>query len=102
MTSADIDLVAAEAAVREYYSDALCIVAASHSAAELAAIQDQLLSMSSVELLSTGIYVDASGEWLEAETIAPDPARQAAFDDEFGPDVVQLTSRLRPVDAAAG
>jgi hypothetical protein len=92
------DLDAAEAAVREHYTDALCVVSATYSEAELSAIQEQLLEMSSVQFLSTAIYVDATGEWVAAETIAPDPALQAAFDEEFGPGVVRLDSSLRPVE----
>jgi hypothetical protein len=91
------DLQAAESAVREHYAGPLCVVAAERSQAELSAIQDQLLGMSSVQLLGTSIYVDASGEWVEAYTIAPDPDRQAAFDAEFGAGVVRLQSRLQLV-----
>ena len=74
------DLDAAEAAISEHYTDALCVVSASHSAAELSAIVEQLQSLSSVQILSTATYVDASGEWIEAGVIAPDPERQSAFD----------------------
>jgi hypothetical protein len=91
------DLDAAEAAIREHYTDALCVVGASHSAAELSAIADQLHSLSSVQVLSTAAYVDASGEWIEAGVIAPDPERQSAFDAEFGPGVVRMVPLLTPV-----
>jgi hypothetical protein len=91
------DLGAAEAAVREYYSDALCVVPAEHSAAELRGIQERLQSMNSFQFLSGFPHVDATGEWYEAETIAPQPALQAAFDEQFGTGVVRLRSDLQPI-----
>jgi hypothetical protein len=91
------DLAAAEAAVRERYDGALCVVSAEHTAEDLSAIQQQLLEMSSVQFLGTAVHVDASGEWVAAETFAPDPAHQAAFDEEFGVGVVRLSSWLQPV-----
>ena len=94
------DLDAAEAAVREHYTGALCVVSADHDAAELSSIQEQLHAMSSVQILWTFVHTEASGEWIEAGTIAPDPARQAAFDAEFGPGVVRLKSLLQPVTNA--
>ena len=94
------DLDAAEAAISEHYADALCVVGASHSAAELSAIVEQLQSLSSVQILSTATYVDASGEWIEAGVIAPDPERQSAFDAEFGPGVVRMVPLLTPVTIA--
>jgi hypothetical protein len=92
------DLVAAETAVREFYSDALCLVAGEHSAAELADIQGQLMAISSIQFLSIATFVDATGEWVEARTFAPEPERQAAFDEQFGPGVVRLVSQLQPVE----
>jgi len=91
------DLESAKAAIREHYTDAVCVVGASHSAAELSAIAEQLQAMSSLQVLSTAPYVDASGEWIEAGVIAPDADRQSAFDDEFGPGVVRLVAFLAPV-----
>jgi hypothetical protein len=91
------DLASAEAAVAELYSGPLCVVAARRDAAELQAIQEQLLQMSSIQFLSTAVHVDAAGESVVAEVIAPDPARQAAFDDEFGQGTVRLVARLRPI-----
>ena len=79
------DLEAAEAAVRQYYNDALCVVPAQHSMDELVAISNQLLSMSSVKFLWSQVYADATGEWVEAGVIVPDPERQAAFDEQYGP-----------------
>ena len=78
----------------------LCVVSASHSAAELSAIVEQLQSLSSVQILSTATYVDTSGEWIEAGVIAPDPERQSAFDAEFGPGVVRMVPLLTPVAIA--
>jgi hypothetical protein len=91
------DLEPAKAAISEHYTDAVCVVGASHSAAELSAIAEQLQAMSSLQVLSTAPYVDASGEWIEAGVIAPDADRQSAFDDEFGPGVVRLVPFLAPV-----
>lgn len=91
------DLAAAEAAVREVYSDAICVVEGTRTEAELSAIQEDLQSLSSVHVLSSSIYVDATGEWVEAELVAPDPARQAALDEEYGEGVVRLRSALRPI-----
>ena len=91
------DLDAAEAAVRKVYSDNLCVVAAKHSMDELVAISNQLLSMSSAKFLWSQVYSDASGEWVEAGVITPDPERQAAFDEQFGQGVVRLTARLKPL-----
>jgi hypothetical protein len=91
------DLGAAEAAIREHYTDGLCVVSASHSAAELSAIVEQLRSLSSMQILSTVTNVDASGEWIEAGVIAPDPERESAFDAEFGPGVVRMVPLLTPV-----
>jgi hypothetical protein len=94
------DLATAETAVRDHYSGPLCVVAAEHSHAELSAIQQQLQEMSSIQFLGSSIYVDASGEWVAAETFAPEPARQAAFDEQFGAGVVRLSSLLQPVPTA--
>ncbi len=91
------DLAAAETSVREYYSDNLCVVPAQHSMDELVSISNQLLSMSSIKFLWSQVYSDASGEWVEAGVITPDPDRQAAFDDQFGEGVVRLTARLKPL-----
>ena len=91
------DLTAAEAAVRQYYGDNLCVVAAQHSMDELVAISNQLLSMSSVKFLWSQVYSDATGEWVEAGVITPDPDRQAAFDQQYGEGVVRLTPRLRAI-----
>ncbi len=92
------DLEAAERAVRQVYGDAICVVGATHSERELAAIQEQLQELSSIQVLTSAIYVDATGEWVEAEIVAPDPARQAALDAEYGDGVVRLRSLLRPID----
>jgi hypothetical protein len=91
------DPAAAEAAVRQYYSDALCVVPAAHTEAQLLDIQGQLMAMSSVQFTYSAVVVDASGEWVEAGVIAPDPERQAAFDEEWGAGVVRLISQLRPI-----
>lgn len=56
---------------------------------ELVAISNQLMSMSSQ------VYADATGEWIEAGVIVPDPERQAALDEQYGEGVVRLTPRLR-------
>jgi hypothetical protein len=89
------DLEVAEAAVRQYYDGPLCVVPAQHSMDELVAISNQLMSMSSVKFLWSQVYSDATGEWVEAGVIVPDPERQAAFDEQYGEGVVRLTSRLR-------
>jgi hypothetical protein len=94
------DLAVAEEALREHYSDAVCVVAAQHTEQELLAIQNQLMSISSIQLTSTGIYVDATGEWVQADITVPDPQRQAAFDAEYGQGVVRLSSPLKPVEGA--
>ena len=91
------DLAAAESAVAQYYSDAVCIVPAEHSVADLVAISNQLDSMSSIQFLWNSPYADATGEWVEAGVIAPDPQRQAAFDAEWGPGVVRLSPLMRAV-----
>jgi len=91
------DLATAEAAVRQYYTDNLCVVPAQHSMDELVAISNQLMSMSSVKFLWSQVYADATGEWVEAGVIVSDPERQAAFDQQYGEGVVRLTSRLRPL-----
>ena len=91
------DLAAAEAAVRQHYSDSVCVVAGRHTEQELLAIQQQLMSMSSIQFLGSGVYVDATGEWVQADIAAPDPDRQAGFDAEFGEGVVRLSSPLHPV-----
>ena len=91
------DLAAAEGAVRQHYSDNLCVVAAQHSMEELVAISIQLMSISSIKFLWTQVYSDASGEWVEAGIITPDPDRQAAFDEQYGEGVVRLTPRLRAI-----
>jgi len=95
------DLAAAESAVRERFDGPLCVVEATRDLDELSAIAEQLRSMSSVRFLSVQTWVDASGEWVQAQTIAPDPARQAALDEEFGSGVVRLVSLLRPLEADA-
>jgi len=55
------------------------------------------MGMSSVQFTWSALYADATGEWLEIGTIAPDPERQAALDEQYGPGVVRLTSGLRPL-----
>ena len=91
------DLQAAEVAVRQYYTDNLCVVAAQHSEEELVAIQNQLMGMSSVKWLWGMVYADATGEWVEMGVITPDPDRQAAFDEQYGDGLVRLTPRLRAI-----
>jgi hypothetical protein len=91
------DLAVAEAAVRRYYTDNLCVVPAQHSMDELAAIRDQLLGMSSVKWLWATVRADPTAEWVEVGTIVPDPTRQAAFDEQYGEGVVRLTARLQPL-----
>ncbi len=92
------DLVAAEAAIRELYDGPLCVVEGRHTEADLRAIQDQLMRMSSIQFLWSFVNSDLRGEWVEAGVIAPDPDRQAAFDAEFGDGVVRLVPILQPVD----
>jgi hypothetical protein len=94
------DTAQAEAAVRAIYSDALCIVPAAHTEAELLDIQGQLMAMSSVQFMWSAVVVDATGEWVEAGVIAPDPERQAAFDAEWGAGVVRLVPQLLPISPA--
>jgi hypothetical protein len=91
------DLEAAEAAVRRYYNDALCVIPAQHSMDELVRISNELVSMSSTQFLWSNVYADATGEWVEAGVIVADPERQAALDEQYGPGLVRLTPRLRPI-----
>jgi hypothetical protein len=91
------DLAVAQQQVERYYSGAVCVVAAEHTEQELLAIQQQLMSMSSVQFTSTAIYVDATGEWVQAELALPNDDVQASFDEQFGPGVVRIESRLLPV-----
>ena len=65
---------------------------------ELVAIENQLMSMSSIQFMWSALYADATGEWLELGTITPEPDRQAAFDEQYGPGVVRLTPRLLPIN----
>lgn len=90
------DLTAAEAAVRELYDGALCIAPAERDATALAAIQDQLMALSSVQVMDTATFVDAGGEWVTGNLIAPNPDLQAALDEQFGTGVVRLSSYLQP------
>jgi hypothetical protein len=91
------DLAAAEAAVRDYYTGNLCVAPARHGQQELAEISNQLMAMSSVKWLWVTVQVDATGEWVDVGSIAPDPVRQAAFDEQYGAGVVRITSRLQPL-----
>lgn len=93
------DLAEAEAAIREVYSEGLCVVAAERSQAELEAIQAELAAADTPTVLSSSIYVDASGERVEAVVVAPDAELQASFDAEYGEGVVVLDSILTPVEA---
>jgi hypothetical protein len=90
------DLDAARAAVRRYYSDEVCIVPAQHTESELRSTQQQLMALSSVRVLGATAVVDATGEWVEATIIAPDPALQTALDEQYGVGVVQIISMLVP------
>jgi hypothetical protein len=94
------DLAVAEQAVRQFYSGAVCVVPAEHTQQELLSIQNQLASISSV-MITTAVYVDATGEWVQADVFVPDPERQAAFDAEYGPGVVRIESPLKPVGTPA-
>jgi len=91
------ELDAAEVAVRRYYPDALCIVAAERTETELTAIQRQLMALSSVRVLSSNVVVDATGEWVEATIVAPNPALQASLAAQFGESAVRIVSTLVPV-----
>ena len=73
------------------------MVPAAHTEAELLQIQGQLMAMSSIQFMWSAVVADATGEWVEAGVIAPDPERQAAFDAEWGPGVVRLVSHLHPM-----
>ena len=91
------DLAAAEAAVRELDDGGLCIVQADRSADELADVQGRLAQADGIELLSSSVWVDASGEWVEAEVVVADPELQATLDAEFGEGVVRLQPQLLPL-----
>ena len=85
------------AAVRSGGRRASCVWSAQHSKDELVAIENQLMSMSSVQFMWSALYADATGEWLELGTITPEPDRQAAFDEQYGAGVVRLSSGMRPL-----
>lgn len=88
------DVVAAEAAIRRLYDGAVCVVEGRFTVPELLEIQDTLMALSSVQVLSSSVMYDASGEWVEATVIVPDPALQDRLDAEYGAGVVRLTSQL--------
>lgn len=93
------DLDAAREAITQHYPDAICLVAANHSAQELSQIATELLSMSSVHVFNTVEMVDATGEWVDATIATPNPALQAALDERYGEGTVRLRSYLLPVPA---
>jgi hypothetical protein len=92
------DLADAEQAVRTYYSGALCVIAGEHTEAELRSIQEQLMALSSEQVLWTSVTSDLRGEWVEAGIVAPAPDLQSALDAEYGEGVVRLVPALRPLD----
>jgi hypothetical protein len=93
------DLATAQSALERFYDRAVCYVPAEHTEAELQAIQNQLMSMSSVQFSSVATYVDATGEWVQADIAgAPNAELQAALDAEFGEGVVRLSSPLHPIE----
>ncbi len=92
------DLEAAEAAVRQYYSDALCVrPRRSHrsgTAPDPRPADGDEQRPVPVEL---GVSSTPPGNGWRSSAIAPDPERQAAFDAEWGPGVVRLVSQLHPM-----
>lgn len=93
------DLTAAEASIRELYDQGLCVIAASRSADELAAIERQIRERDDTEPTSSSVWVDASDQWIQADVLIADAALQAALDAEFGEGVVRLDPQLVAIDA---
>jgi hypothetical protein len=91
------DVAAAEAAVRELYDGALCVVPATHTFAELQAVQQRLAAMTDHHVVSSAVYVDRTGEWVEVNIVPPDADLQQSLDAELGDGTVRFGSPLRAV-----
>lgn len=91
------DLAEAELAVRALYDGPVCIAQARRTFAELEEIQTQLMSLSSVQVLSSAVMIDATGGWVDATLIAPHPQLQASLDAQYGAGTVELHAMLVPL-----
>jgi hypothetical protein len=90
------DLEAAEAEIRSRFDEGVCVVAAERSLAELSAVEAQLAERDDVDVVSTAIVVDGSGEWVDAVVVTADATVEAALSAELGAGVVRLQPLLRP------
>ncbi len=90
------DVTAARAAISGLYDGAVCVVGAQFTVARLTEVQGALMALSRVQVWSSGVVSDASGEWVEATTVVPQPDLQDRLDAEYGDEVVRFTSLLVP------
>lgn len=89
------DLDRHEAELRAIWGGALCISLAEHTEAELRAIQDELHGEFPNVLMSS---VNSVTGMVEFEVAFDDGSLQQEADNRYSVGVVQISSRLRPVD----
>lgn len=84
-----------EAALREIWGGALCVVQADHTEDDLRAIQQELHEEYD-GLLGSG--VDTQAGRVTVSVIADDGSLQAELDDRYGEGVIVVSSALQPVE----
>lgn len=86
------DPAAAEAAIREVWSGALCVTRAEHTERELRQIMNEVMDLPG--MLSAGV----SDQQVEFGVIYDDGTLQERLDQTYGVGMVRVESALRPVD----
>ncbi len=85
---------AAEAELREVWGGMLCVTQATRTAAELQAIQSEIMA-STPGVLSAG--ENGLAGTVDVSVVYDDGRLQARWDDEYGPGLVRVSSALVPV-----
>jgi hypothetical protein len=86
------DIAAAETAIREVWSGALCVTKGEYTERELRRIQDETYDLPGVLSGSSGF------DRVEISVVYDDGSIQAWADQEYGAGVVEVTSALVPAD----
>jgi hypothetical protein len=84
------DTTSAEAKLRRLWGGALCVSLAQHTESDLQAVMEQLLG--TPDLLSAS----AGRDHVNLEVIYDDGFLQEALDQQYGADLVMVSSALRP------
>lgn len=89
------DIERHQQAIRDIWGGALCVSLAEHTQAELQAIQNELHGEYPGVLMSG---FDPVTGMVDVQVVFDDGGLQREVDERYGPGVVRITGRLRPVD----